>query len=273
MTVVETTGRVVEADDRRASVSLWTQGTVLARSLLTAWLRDPALLVQAIVFPVFLLLMFRIVFGDSTSALGAGNSIYRFAALVALVGAVQGTLMTGMYLAEERAQGLVGRLWTLPVPRAGFLTGRLIAEGVRIVLSTIVVYAVAFALGLRFSSGFFSGVAALLVPVLFGISWALLVIAVATVAGKAQIEQLGVPFLLLMFFTTGFAPADQYPGWLQPIVRYQPMSTATDAMAGLTTGGAVATPLLLTVAWTAGLSILLGALAVRGYRRAAQCSI
>lgn len=273
MTAVETTGRVVEADYRRASVSLWTQGTVLARSLLTAWLRDPALLVQAIVFPVFLLLMFRIVFGDSTSALGAGNSIYRFAALVALVGAVQGTLMTGMYLAEERAQGLVGRLWTLPVPRAGFLAGRLIAEGVRIVLSTIMVYAVAVALGLRFSAGFFSGVAALLVPVLFGISWALLVIAVATVAGKAQIEQLGVPFLLLMFFTTGFAPADQYPGWLQPIVRYQPMSTATDAMAGLTTGGAVATPLLLTVAWTAGLSILLGALAVRGYRRAAQCSI
>lgn len=257
----------------RTSVSARTQSVVLARSLLTTWLRDPALLVQAIVFPVFLLLMFRIVFGDSTTALGAGNSIYRFAALVALVGAVQGTLMTGMYLVDERSQGLVGRLWTLPVPRSGFLIGRLIAEAVRIVISTIVVYGVAFALGLRFTVGAVPGLVSLLIPVLFGTSWALLVIAVATVSGRAQIEQLGVPFLLLMFFTTGFAPADQYPGWLQPVVRYQPMSTATDAMAGLTSGGALALPLTLTIAWTVALSIPLGALAVRGYRRAAETAI
>ena len=41
-----------------------------------------------------------------------------------------------------------------------------------------------------------------------------------------------------MFFSTGFVPVNQYPGWLQPYtVAHQPISYAVDVMRGLSLGG------------------------------------
>ena len=99
---------------------------------------------------------------------------------------------------------------------------------------------------------------------------AFLVIAVATVSGKAVIQQLSILFLLMLFFNTGFAPVEEYPGWLEPVVRYQPMSLAIDTMSGLTEGGPVRDALIGTLVWSVGLSVVFGVLAVRGYRRAVQ---
>ncbi len=38
---------------------------------------------------------------------------------------------------------------------------------------------------------------------------------------------------MLMFFSIGFVPLDQYPDWLQPIVEHQPVSYTIEAMRGL----------------------------------------
>lgn len=271
----------VAASDDRASVTTPTRGRVAAFSTVVALtatelrvtLRDPGVVMQAVVFPAFLLAMFHIVFAESNAVLPGGGDTAHLVGLVALVAAVQGTLMTGIHLVEERDNGLLSRQWTLPTARTGFVASRLAVEAIRIAITTMIVFIGGAAIGFRFDAGVAAGVAALAVPVLFGLGWAIAVIAIATVSARAQIQQLGVPFLLMMFFTTGFAPVTEYPGWLQPVVEYQPMSTATDALAGLTSGGPVAVPLALTAGWTLTSALLLGPLAVRGYRRAAEGSI
>jgi ABC-2 type transport system permease protein len=73
-----------------------------------------------------------------------------------------------------------------------------------------------------------------------------------------------------MFFNSGFVPLENYPAWLQPLVRAQPMSCAIEAMRACTLGGPITTPLLQTLAWSTGLALVFGTLAVRGYRRAAE---
>ncbi|MGW4366543.1 ABC transporter permease [Nocardia takedensis] len=256
--------------DRRA-VALPRQSLVHAAALLRSWSRDPGIVVQSLAFPAFMLLMFQLVLGKTVTAMGGGDSVYRNTGLVALVGALFGTLATAITLIHERDTGLLSRMWTLPVPRFGFIAGRLLAEALRTGVATIVLFAVALPLGFRFEHGVAAGIGAVLVPVVFAVGMAVPVIALATVASGAQaVQQLGGLFLLLLFFNAGFAPVTEYPGWLQPVVRCQPMTPAIDAVRGLTEGGAVAAPLLTTLAWTVGLIAVFGPIAVRGYRRAAE---
>ncbi len=97
----------------------------------------------------------------------------------------------------------------------------------------------------------------MLLPLLFGVSFATMVTALAVNAAKAPlVEILSLLCTLLLFFNSGFVPTGAYPTWLQPFVENQPMSCAIDAMKGLSMGGPVAEPLLKTIAWSvAGLLI------------------
>ncbi|WP_246833599.1 ABC transporter permease [Williamsia sp. 1138] len=147
------------------------------------------------------------------------------------------------------------------------------AEIVRTGVGTIVLFVVAIPMGFRFEQGIAFGAGAIGVAMLCSLGWAVLVIALATVSsGKQIVTHLGALFLLMLFFNSGFVPVTEYPGWLQPIVRYQPTSPAIDTMSGLTEGGAVAAPLTLTLLWVAGMTAVLGGLAVKGYRNAAENS-
>lgn len=255
----------------RRAVPLAQQSLIHAGALLRTWSRDPGIVVQSLVFPAFMLLMFQLVLGETVTTMGGGDSVYGNTGLVALVGALFGTLATAITLIHERDTGLLARMWTLPVPRAGFIAGRLLAEAVRAGLATLVLFAVAVPLGFRFEHGVLAGIGAVLVPMIFGVGIAVPVLALATLAsGKGAVQQLGGLFLLLLFFNGGFAPPDQYWGWIQPFVRHQPMTPAIDAVRGLTERGPVLAPFLTTVLWTVGLIAVFGPIAVRGYRRAAE---
>ena len=103
------------------------------------------------------------------------------------------------------------------------------------------------------------------------IGFAAVIVAVGVRAnGKNIITGLSMVAFLLLFFNTGMVPLDMFPGWLQPVVRAQPMSPAIEAMRALADGGPTLWPLLQSVAWVLGLIAVFGPLAVRGYRVAAE---
>ena len=159
----------------------------------------------------------------------------------------------------------------MPVHRAAGLTGRLLAEAVRVLVTTLFVIAVGFTLGFRFGQGPLAAIALVGIPVLFGVGFAVLVTALATITeGVMLVSIIGIVNTLLMFFNSGFVPVIAYPTWLQDVVANQPMSCAIDAMKGLSYGGAVADPLLKTVAWVLGLIVVFAYPAIRGYQRAAE---
>lgn len=245
----------------------------IAGGLLRSWVRDPGIVVQSLVFPAFLLAMFQLVLGKTVTSMGGGESVYANTGLVALTGGLFGGLSTAIALAAERETGVLARQWTLPVPRAAFLSGRLCAEMIRVGVSTVVLYLVAMTMGFRFDQGFLAALGALAVPMIFTAGLAAPITAMALRTNGAQTIQLvGGLSLLLLFFNSGFAPVAEYPDVLQPVVRYQPMTPAVDAIKALTEGGAITAPLLGTVAWTVVLIAAFGPLVVRGFRRAAATS-
>ena len=98
-----------------------------------------------------------------------------------------------------------------------------------------------------------------------------MVAAVATRAGgKTVLELTSIICLLLLFFNSGYAPVEQYPGWLQPIVANQPMTPAIEAMRALAAGGPLAENLVKVAVWTVVILVISIYPALRGYRKAAR---
>lgn len=239
--------------------------------LLQRWRRDPVVAVQALLFPTLLLLVYKLLIGKAVLAVTGHDSLYGLVPMCAVAGAVFGTVGVGVALPAERESGLLARLWVQPVHRASALAGRLVAEAARTTTSAAVLTVIGIALGLRFSHGWLAVLVFVLLPVVVSAGMATVVIAIAVRAdGKAMVTWLGAGCVVLLFLNTGVAPAEKFPGWLQPVVRFQPMSPTIEAMRALAGGGPVLWPLWQVVLWAAALVAVFAPAAIRGYRAAAE---
>jgi ABC-2 type transport system permease protein len=249
--------------------ALGTHSLIQAKRLLMRWMRDPSTMIQALLYPALMLVMFRVVLGNSISAATGSPAVYGQVPMIALVGAMFGSIVSAVGLKGERKSGLLARFWTTPTHRAAGLLGRMIAEAVRVLVTTVVIICAGVALGFRFTQGIQAGILLLLIPVVFGIGFAVMVTFLATVAGDAPlVEVVSIFCTLLMFFNAGFVPVLAYPLWLQPVVAAQPMSVAVSAMRALALGGPVMTPILQTLAWSLGMVVIFLYPAIRGYKKA-----
>lgn len=254
-----------ENSPRRLFPHTW----VLTGRVLRRWVRDPGTLAESLIMPVVLLVALNIVLGDGISELTGDSALYGSAPLVAMVGAMSGAMVGGSTLMRERGDGLLSRLWVMPVHRASGPLSRLVAEAIRIVITTAVILCTAVVLGLRFRQGVFEAIGWVLVPVAFGMAFSMAVMTLALYsANTLMVEATEVIWGLLMFFSTGFVPLDQYPRWIQPVVAHQPVSYAIEAMRGLALGGPVGSPLAALLFWSGGIIAgCAGPMAI-GYRRA-----
>ncbi|WP_084531739.1 ABC transporter permease [Nocardia miyunensis] len=251
--------------------NLGPQTLVQTRRLLVRWRRDPVTMVQSLGFPALLLVMLNTVLGHQVSAFANSDALYGSVPMVTLVGVMSGSLAGAITLGRERDAGLLARLWVLPVHRASGLLARILAEAVRILACTVVLFTVGVALGFRFHQGIPAAIALLGVPVLYGLGFATLVTAAAVFTAKSGlVEAISLGSSLMMFFSTGFVPLSAYPSWAEPVVAHQPMSYAIQAMRGLSLGGPVRGPLLATVAWSVGAIVVFAVPAVVGYNRASR---
>jgi ABC-2 type transport system permease protein len=251
--------------------SLALQSRLHAGRLLRGWTREPVVLVQSLIFPTFLLVVYELVISESIRTLTGGDSLYGLVPMCAVAGALFGAIGAGAALPGERESGLLSRLWVQPVHRSSALSGRLLAEATRALVGAVVITGVGVAMGLRFHEGPLAAIGFVLVPVLMVVGFATVIIAFGVRSnGKNIITGLSTVAFLLLFFNSGMVPVDALPGWMQPVVRAQPMSPAIEAMRGLSEGGPVLWPVVQSVAWVAGLLAVFGAMAVRGYRIAAE---
>jgi ABC-2 type transport system permease protein len=168
------------------------------------------------------------------------------------------------------------RLRTLPISALTPLMARMLYCLFRGALALSAAIAVGYVFGFRMSGGFIDAAAfAVLVLILtLALSFAGDAAGVASVTSKGWMARSGgltplllVPQMLLVMLSTGMAPADSFPDWLHPFVRYQPVSQVTQTLRGFTTGHVVMSNLAISLAWCVGLLVAFGAIAVRTQRR------
>lgn len=181
-----------------------------------------------------------------------------------------GALTTTDRAAHEKASGLGTRLRTLPISRYAPLIARMNYCVIRGVLATIASVVAAWAFGFRFSTGVACVAAFFALSLTLTLALSLGADATGMKAGRTEVasQLLMVPQLLFVLLSTGVAPLQSFPKWVQPFVKYQPISEITETLRGFTSGHLCSVNLYISVAWCAGLLIAFGWMAIRMQRQA-----
>jgi ABC-2 type transport system permease protein len=239
----------------------------LTERVLLSTLRDRDLLF-AILAPVVAFVGFTLVLQNVIDTGGMSYAQYVLPAVV-----VQAMLLGAMTTAERAAKdqrpGFGARLRTLPISAALPLMARMLYCLLRGALALVAAITVAYVFGFRMSGGFLYAAAFVIVSLLLTLALSLAADATGSLGWKLDTasQLLLVPQLLLVLLSTGMAPAEAFPEWLQPFVRHQPVSEVTETLRGFTGGHVVASNLAASLGWCVGLLVLFGVIALRMQRR------
>jgi ABC-2 type transport system permease protein len=231
----------------------------------------PGALFATVLQPLMFFLIFYCTFGNMLDRQGIDYG--RFVTPTLVVQAVMFVaIASAASLSADRNGGLFNRLRTMPLGSAAPGLARLVVVSVEAATTTVVIALVAHFVGFRFDRGLLAAVGFVLVAILFT---AALTAATATVALSMRNQEamgavLHLPYLPLLILSTGFVPAALFPGWLQPIVSWSPVSAVVDALRSLSTGAPDAGAVLAAVGWCVALIVVFGYTSARAFRRATQ---
>jgi ABC-2 type transport system permease protein len=225
-------------------------------------------LVFAVVAPVLGFVGITLVLQNVIDTGGMSYAQYVLPAVV-IQAMLFGALTTTDRAAQEQSTGFGLRLRTLPISVMAPLVARMLYCLIRGALALAAAIAVAYVFGFRMTGGFGFAAAFVIFPLLLTLALSLGADATGTWAKKVEAasQLLLVPQLLLVLLSTGLAPVEAFPNWVQPFVRHQPISQITETMRGFAEGYVVGSNLAISLAWCLGLLMVFGAIAVRMQRR------
>jgi ABC-2 type transport system permease protein len=245
--------------------------TMTWRNLLT-YVRLPQLLVFSTIQPIMLVLLFRYVFGNSINLSDPSIDYVDYLMPGVFVQAtVFGALGTGVGLAEDLNKGLVERFRSLPMARSAVLAGRTIADATRNAFVLVLMTGIGLLVGFRIHGGVPAYLAALALVLLFtyALSWLAATVGLRASNGEAAQAALFPLVFPLVFASSAFVDTSFMPGWLQAFANHQPVTVTIDAARNLVLDQPIGWSVVGSIAWSLGLIVVFGPLAVRRYRRAA----
>ncbi|MCX5382789.1 ABC transporter permease [Streptomyces sp. NBC_00083] len=242
----------------------------LARRNMLQIKADPESMFDAVLMPIIFVLLFVYVFGGAM--FGDGNQgayvNYLVPGLMAMMG-LNIAMAVGTGVNDDFKKGVMDRFRTMPIARSSVLIAKMIVEVGRMVVATTILLIMGFILGFSVSTSVWGLLAAVGLSLVFGASLMWIFILLGLTMKTAQAVQ-GVAMLVLMplqFGSSIFAKPTTMPGWLQSFTDYNPLSNLADAARGLITGGPVAHSALMTLAWSAGITLVMAPLAVAKFRK------
>ncbi|MCD8490038.1 MAG: ABC transporter permease [Desertifilum sp.] len=231
--------------------------------------RNPAVILGATAFPIFLMVIFTA--GFSRVVVPGGNYADYAQFLVplsVLQGLLFSTVSLGVALYNDLDTGMDTRLRTLPIARSTVIASRILGGFGRLFIQAIAIVLVGHFLGFRFQAGILATLGFLLLAPLFAISFAWIAMLIAVRVTAPESVQISMnPWLLpLTFLSIGYVPLEGFPEWLQPFVQLNPVSSAAQALRGLSSGIPATQQILITLAWSLAITIVFGFLAIRSYQ-------
>jgi ABC-2 type transport system permease protein/oleandomycin transport system permease protein len=232
--------------------------------------RNPQLLVFATVQPIVFVLMFRYVFGGAIHVPVKGGYVNFLMPGIIAQTAAFATFGTAIALAQELKKGVIDRLKSMPMARSAVLTGRIVADTLRMLVTILIVVGVGYAVGFRFENGVGPAILMIVMAVFLGVSICMISAFTGLAIGDEEsVQAFGLIWLFpVTFLSSAFVPISSMPGWLQAFANNQPVTYVVDTMRALAIGGPVYSSLWKSLVWLIGILVVFGPLAVRAYKRA-----
>ena len=275
MTAVATTATVAPPRPSPAPTLLVRHSVYLTGRAVHTFLRQPAYAAITLVQPVIWLLLFGALFKSVVHIpgfSGPGSYLEFITPGVIIMTALFSSGWAGTVYIEDMNRGVMDRMLASPVRRGAMMMSTLAYQGLTTIVQTLIVFAIAFVAGARFSGGAAGIVITIVASVLISVIIASLSNAVALLV-RQQEALIGISqfiVLPLQFLSSAIMDIQLAPEWVQRIARYNPVDWAVvasrEALFSGTDWGAVWPRLGALVALAIAMAWL-GTRAFRSYQR------
>jgi oleandomycin transport system permease protein len=252
-----------------------TPNRALRHSLTLAWRslvrirRNPEQLLDVTLQPIVFLTLFVFLFGGSIKGESRHTYLEYVLPGITAMTVVFASMGTGIGLNTDVTKGIFDRFKSLPIARSAPLTGTIMGDFMRYIVTIAITFGYGSLLGFRIGTNPLFALAAVLLMFMFGFAvgwiWVLLGLFV-----KSPQSLQGFGFIVMFPLTFGsnvFVKTSTLPGWLQAWVKINPVTALSEASRGLVLGGPIAAPAWHSILWAIGITAVFAPLAVRRYRR------
>jgi ABC-2 type transport system permease protein len=218
-------------------VSLLEQGGEMARRSVLQTLRQPAMVIPPVVFPLILMAVNVGGLQAATKLPGFPTDDYlNFAiAFPFIQGSLFASINAGSSLARDVETGFLNRLALTPMRRAALLLGNLAGVMTVALMSACIYLAVGFALGLHFEAGAPGVLVLLVLALLIALAFASLGALIGLRTGSGEAVQGVFPlFFVLVFLSSNALPRDLIEqDWFRAIATVNPVSYLFEGLRSL----------------------------------------
>jgi ABC-2 type transport system permease protein len=228
--------------------------------------RNVDALITSLMLPVMLMLLFVYLFGG---AIETGTKYVTYVVPgVLLLCAGYGSALTAVSVSHDMTGGIIDRFRSLDVGGPALLTGHVVASVVRNMMSTVLVFGVAFVIGFRPHADALDWLAAagVLVLFVFAVSW--FAAAIGLLARSPEAAN-GFTFVIMFlpYARSAIVPINTKPSRIQGLARRQPITPVVETLRGLLLGAPVGTEPWVAIAWCGGILVVSIALSIVFFRR------
>lgn len=145
----------------------------------------------------------------------------------------------GMSVVWDRRFGFMNKALSTPVGRGAIVVGKVLQSTVRSLIQAAIVLLIAIALGMdtsHLSVATIAGAFTILFLMSFGLSSLFVMLALRSSDWQTQMALINLLNLPLLFASNAMLPVTIMPGWLQSVVKVNPVSYANDATRQLLLG-------------------------------------
>jgi len=243
----------------------WT----MAKRSLRHIIRSSDTIITVVITPIALLLMFVYVLGGALGQQTGGVKYVDFITPgIIIMTVVSGIAYAAFRLNTDIQKGIVNRFRTMPVAPSSILGGQAASSTLSNLFSSLLVLAVAFAVGFRSSAGIkewllFAGLLGLFT---LATTWMAMYFGLQAKSAEGA-GSFSYILMFLIFLSPSFVPTSSMTPVLRGFAENQPFTPIIETMRSLLTNGTVGSKAGIALAWSVGILIVFYALSIRAYKK------
>ena len=235
---VATADRVALGSERAGGLS---QVGYLAQRSVTRVMRQPAVIVSSLVFPLFLLAVNSSGLSSAVNIPGFPTDSYLTFALglTFMQGALFATMGAGQGIAEDIQGGFFNRLQLTPLKGPALIVGQLAGIGVQGAFQAVAYLAIGLAFGAHLEAGIPGALVLLALAMLVAVAFGSLGLTLGLRTGNGEAVQGAFPLLfVLLFLSSGALPRNLIANdWFEVVTTINPVSYIIEAFRSLLISG------------------------------------
>lgn len=232
-------------------------------------LRNPEMIIISIMIPALLLILFTYLFGGAMDTQFFETSYVNYLIAGILIMAIgQSASSTAVVVCSDVQKGMLDRFVSLPISKSSFLLGHVVSALLRNIVSVLVIFLIAFAMGFKPEASFVQWLCIIGILIMFMLVMTLLCVFFGLFL-KSPESASGVQALtqVLVFLSSGFVPTETMPKVLRVFAENQPVTPIIETLRSLFFYDSIGNQFWAAIIWLIGLLLFSYIISLWAFKR------